>query len=102
MIIHDANTFHCCVCSEQGNKMKIKLVVIDLEKWQNQKLASWIVGNISHFAGWTKYGLVHTGVQIGHVIAHWFVRNNDMSNAKCHNNFFIVLTTTLFFIVFLE
>jgi len=51
-------------------KLKVKLVLVDLEAQKG--LATWIVGNITHANGWTRYGFNHTGVQIGPYILHFF------------------------------
>lgn len=51
---------------------KVKLVVVDLEKWHDHRVLAYVVGNISDMLGFTTYGLVHVGVQIGAYIVHWF------------------------------
>jgi len=57
---------------QQGKPCKVKLVIIDLESWQDHKFLAFFVGNIGDMLGFIKFGLVHVGVQIGSYIIHWF------------------------------
>jgi hypothetical protein len=52
--------------------LKVKLICIDLEGWQDRKILGFIAANLYSYAGFLDWGLVHTGIQLGSWILHWF------------------------------
>ena len=53
-------------------KLRVKLVCIDLEGWQDRKILGFIAANLYSMAGFLDYGLVHVGIQLGSWVVHWF------------------------------